>query len=57
MVLTATLTERPSYALTATSLPWLAVTCLLALIVSFIAARNQARRSRGVVPSRELRNL
>jgi ABC-type antimicrobial peptide transport system permease subunit len=57
MVLTATLTERPSYALTATSLPWLAVTCLLALIVSFIAARNQARRSRNVVPSRELRNL
>jgi ABC-type antimicrobial peptide transport system permease subunit len=57
MVLTATLTERPSYALTATSLPWLVVTCLLALIVSFIAARNQARRSRTVVPSRELRNL
>jgi ABC-type antimicrobial peptide transport system permease subunit len=57
MVLTATLTERPSYALTATSLPWLAATCLLALIVSLIAARNQARRSRNVVPSRELRNL
>lgn len=57
MVLTATLTERPSYALTATSLPWLVVTCLLALLVSFIAARNQARRSRTIVPSRELRNL
>lgn len=57
MVLTATLTERPSHALTTISLPWLVVTCLLALIVSLIAARNQARRSGNVVPSRELRNL
>jgi ABC-type antimicrobial peptide transport system permease subunit len=57
MVLVAVATERPSSALTSTSLPWLVATCLLAFIVSLVAARNQARRSRGVVPSRELRNL
>ena len=57
MVLVAVATERPSYALTSTSLPWLVATCLLAFIVSLVAARNQARRSRSVVPSRELRNL
>jgi ABC-type antimicrobial peptide transport system permease subunit len=57
MVVIAVATERPSFALTSTSLPWLVVTCLLAFIVSLVAARNQARRSRNVVPSRELRNL
>lgn len=57
MVVIAVATERPSYALTSTSLPWLGVTCLLAFIVSLVAARSQARRSWNVVPSRELRNL
>jgi predicted lysophospholipase L1 biosynthesis ABC-type transport system permease subunit len=57
MVLVAVATERPSYAITSTSFPWLVVACLLAFIVSLVAARNQARRSRNVVPSRELRNL
>jgi hypothetical protein len=57
MVVVAVATERPSYALTSTSFPWLVATCLFAVIVSFVAARNQARRSRSVVPSRELRNL
>jgi len=57
MVITAVATERPSFALTSTSLPWLAATCLLAFIASLVTARNQARRSRNVVPSRELRNL
>ena len=57
MVLIAVATERPSYAITSTSFPWLVVACLLAFIVSLVAARNQARRSRNVVPSRELRNL
>jgi hypothetical protein len=57
MVLVAVVTERPSYALTSTSLPWLVATCLIAFIVSLVAARSQARRSRNVIPSRELRNL
>jgi ABC-type antimicrobial peptide transport system permease subunit len=57
MVLVAVATERPSFALTLTSFPWLVIACLLASIVSLVAARNQARRSRNVVPSRELRNL
>jgi len=57
MVVIAVATERPSYAITSTSFPWLVVACLLAFIVSLVAARNQARRSRNVVPSRELRNL
>jgi len=57
IMVVAVATERPSFALTSTSLPWLVVTCLLAFIVSLVAARNQARRSRSVVPSRELRNL
>jgi len=57
MVLVAVATERPSYAITSTSFPWLVVACLLVFIVSLVAARNQARRSRNVVPSRELRNL
>jgi ABC-type antimicrobial peptide transport system permease subunit len=57
MVLVAVATEQPSFALTSTSLPWLVATCLIAFIVSLVAARNQARRSRNVVPSRELRNL
>lgn len=57
MLLVAVATERPSYAITSTSFPWLVVACLLAFIVSLVAARSQARRSRNVVPSRELRNL
>jgi ABC-type antimicrobial peptide transport system permease subunit len=57
MVVVAVATERPSYALTSTSFPWLVATCLIAFIVSLVTARNQARRSWGVVPSRELRNL
>jgi ABC-type antimicrobial peptide transport system permease subunit len=57
VVLVAVATERPSYAITSTSFPWLVATCLIAFIVSLVTARNQARRSWGVVPSRELRNL